>query len=228
MNRLRTSPAFMEKAGEIIFGLLWSLGMEVKPSGERFEAALNDLTGELERKFANRALSEEAVIGKVRRLYRSVGWEPTKYRPSSEALARRLLRGQGLYRINNVVDWGNLVSARYHIPMGLYDREKISGDIVLDIGREGETYDGISRAGIRAAGKLVLRDDKGIFGNPTADSRRTSISGETREVLAVFFCPATVEEAYITAMLEELRDHYATCGTAVQSRIALENIRRNS
>lgn len=226
MKKLKTSPRFLEKAGEIKFGLLKSSGVSVKVSGEDFERELEALTESLKATFADKALSENPVIGKVRRLYRSVGWEPTKYRPSSEALARRLLQGKGLYRINNVVDRGNLVSARYHIPMGLYDLDKVKGDIMLDIGGEGETYDGISRPGIRATGKLVLRDEIGIFGNPTADSKRTSISADTRDVLAVFFCPAGVDEGYITAMLEELRDAYAACGDNVQSSIEIAGYKK--
>jgi len=141
-------------------------------------------------------------------MYRRIGWEPTRYRPSSEALIRRILNNKGLYRINNLVDYGNIVSARYHIPMGLYDLDKVRGSVQVDVGRENESYEGISKADIHARGKMILRDGDGIFGNPTADSLRTSITQATQRALAIFFCPPEVAEEYLKNVLQYLADFY--------------------
>ncbi len=203
------SPAIRQKLNGLKFGMLAAAPVNVQPSSSHFETELKKLEEELAAKFPNKRPSEDAVVGHVRRMYRKIGWEPTRYRPSSEALVRRLLQGKGLYRINNLVDYGNLISARFHLPMGLYDTDKIEGRITADVGAEGETYQGISRDEIHAAGKMILRDGAGIFGNPTADSKRTSISETTRGVLAVFFCPAEVSEAYLSQTLHALQAYYA-------------------
>jgi DNA/RNA-binding domain of Phe-tRNA-synthetase-like protein len=189
-------------------GLLEADDISVAPEDPRFEKHLEDLIRYLQEKFPDKRPSADDVVGHVRRMYRRIGWEPTQYRPSSEALVRRLLKGKGLYRINILVDYGNLVSARYFLPMGLYDREQISGKITVDVGGEKEYYDGITRDGIRAEGKMILRDEKGIFGNPTADSRRTSITKNTRSALALFFCPPEVGQDYIEQTLHALGSHY--------------------
>ena len=207
--KFSASPAIRQKLAGLKFGLLAAAPVSVQPSSGRFEEELKKLEEELAVKFPNKRPAEDAVVGHVRRMYRKIGWEPTRYRPSSEALVRRLLKGKGLYRINNLVDYGNLVSARFHLPMGLYDADKIEGRITVDVGAENELYQGISRDEIHAAGKMILRDEKGIFGNPTADSRRTSISSKTHRILAVFFCPAEVGESYLGRTLETLQNYYA-------------------
>ena len=92
--------------------------------------------------------------------------------------------------------------------MGLYDTDKIDGNIHLDVGKADEAYKGISQDLIHAEGKLILRDNSGIFGNPTADSKRTSLQMDTKNVLAVFFTPPEVEESWLTQTLDHLRNLY--------------------
>lgn len=189
-------------------GLLYVPQVTVIKNDASLEKGFLELKLLLNEKFANTRPAENDIISHVRRMYRRIGWEPTRYRPSSEALVRRILKGLDLYRINNLVDWGNITSARFHLPMGLYDVDKIDGTIEIDVGRAGESYAGISKDEIHAEGKLILRDDSGIFGNPTADSRRTSISGACQNALAVFFCPPEVEQAYLKQTLIFLADAY--------------------
>ncbi|WP_457565709.1 B3/B4 domain-containing protein [Caldithrix abyssi] len=189
-------------------GLVYGCGASVSKACPEFEAGFDELQSYLNRHYSTAPLSSNPVIGHVRRMYRKIGWEPTRYRPSSEALARRILQGKGLYRIFNLVDLGNLVSARYHLPMGLYDADKISGDILLDVGRAGESYQGIGKGEIHAEGKLILRDDLGIFGNPTADSKRTALDQATKSILAIFFTPPEVEAPYLQQALDDLTTYY--------------------
>ena len=208
MINLTISEIIKEKIKGIKFCLLLANQVQVIKKDTDFENDLSDLIIELKNKFANRMPSDDEIIGHVRRMYRRIGWEPTQYRPSSEALVRRLLKDKGLYRINNLVDYGNLVSARFHLSMGLYDIDKIDGDPVFDVGREGESYQGISKDKIRAEGKLILRDLTGIFGNPTADSLRTSITENTHSALAIFFCPPEVTDSYLLEVLNSLKSYY--------------------
>ena len=126
----------------------------------------------------------------VRAMYRRTGLDPTKRRPSSEALLRRVLKGDPLPRINNVVDVCNWCSLEFQLPYGLYDLDRIQGDIELRLGREGEAYAGIRKDEVHVSGRLTLVDSQGAFGNPSSDSARTMVTGAARRVLMVVFAPA--------------------------------------
>jgi DNA/RNA-binding domain of Phe-tRNA-synthetase-like protein len=125
----------------------------------------------------------------VRTMYRRVGIDPTKTRPSSEALLRRVTRGDGMPRINSLVDICNWCSLGFQLPYGLYDRARISGSVELRLGRDGEEYAGIRKEVVHLAGRLTLADAEGPFGNPTSDSSRTMVTLQTRNALFVVFTP---------------------------------------
>lgn len=125
-----------------------------------------------------------------RKLYKSFGQDPTKFRPSSEALWRRIKKGGEFPRVHPAVDAINLLSLINCIPYGLYDFSKIKGNITVRIGKKGEGYQGIRRGWISLEGRLLLEDDEGPFGNPTGDSLRTAVGEETKKFLYVIFAPA--------------------------------------
>lgn len=129
------------------------------------------------------------ILRPARDLYRAVGIEPTRIRPSSEALFRRIIKGRPLYQINSIVDSGNLASLSFLLPIGLYDREKINGSIIFRRGSEGESYEGIGKERVNVSGRITLADQRGPFGNPSSDSLRTSIRIDTSGVIMVIFAP---------------------------------------
>lgn len=153
----------------------------------------DELWGLLERAATDlRAVSELADINKrpairaTREAYKACGKEPNRYRPSSEALSRRAVKGMELYRINNLVDLINLVSLQSGYSIGGFDMDKIEGSILtLGVGREGEPFEGIGRGALNIAGMPVYRDAVGGVGTPTSDNERTKISLETRRLLMV-------------------------------------------
>ena len=126
----------------------------------------------------------------VRAMYRRIGIDPTKTRPSSEALLRRVRKGDHLPRINTLVDLCNWCSFEFQLPYGLYDRAHIEPPLELRLGRDGEEYSGIRKDVVHVAGRMTLADARGPFGNPTSDSARTMVTGETCDVLCVIFAPA--------------------------------------
>jgi DNA/RNA-binding domain of Phe-tRNA-synthetase-like protein len=148
----------------------------------------------------------------VRSMYRRVGIDPTKTRPSSEALLRRVSRGDAVPRINSLVDICNWCSLGFQLPFGLYDREHISGTITLRLGREGEEYAGIRKDVVHLAGRLTLADEEGPFGNPTSDSARTMVTLQTRQALVVVFTPKSLA-ARLPAVLDGTSARVVTfCG----------------
>jgi DNA/RNA-binding domain of Phe-tRNA-synthetase-like protein len=125
----------------------------------------------------------------VRAMYRRVGLDPTRRRPSSEALLRRVARGEALPRINSLVDICNWCSLELQLPYGLYDVDRIDGEVVLRLGEQGEEYPGIRKDVVHVGDRLTLADRLGPFGNPSSDSLRTMVTPETTRVMAVIFAP---------------------------------------
>jgi DNA/RNA-binding domain of Phe-tRNA-synthetase-like protein len=130
----------------------------------------------------------------VRTMYKRLGIDPTKTRPSSEALLRRVRKGDPLPRINTLVDVINWCSLETQLSFGLYDAAKVVGDIAMRRGLEGESYAGIRKDDVHVGGRLVLADSLGAFGNPTSDSARTAVTESATSVLIVIFVPAQLAE----------------------------------
>ena len=138
----------------------------------------------------------DEAVQRTRALYRGIGLDPTKTRPSSEALLRRVRRGDALPRVNTIVDLCNWCSVDTQIAFGVYDRDRIVGEaLALRLGTDGEGYDGIRKDRVNVAGRLALVDAEGPFGNPTSDSLRTAVSTATTRVLFVLFAPASTPAA---------------------------------
>lgn len=127
-----------------------------------------------------------SAIAATRRVYKACGKDPSRYRPSSEALIRRVLQGKQLYQIDTLVDLINLASITYGYSIGGFDAGKFSGDTLsLGVGREGEPYEGIGRGMLNIAGLPVYRDAIGGVGTPTSDNERTKMGLATRRLVAL-------------------------------------------
>ena len=125
-------------------------------------------------------------IQATRQAYKRLGKDPNRYRPSSEALRRRILRELPLYKVVTLVDLINLVSIRSGYSIGGFDVDKIAGgSLVLGVGREGEIYHGIGRGELNIAGLPVYRDAVGGIGTPTSDEERTKIGLDTTHLLMI-------------------------------------------
>lgn len=149
------------------------------------------------------------LFGLARELYRSIGLDPTKRRPSSEALIRRIIRGIGLYRIDRVVDTCNLCSIDFALPIGLYDTDEAQWPAALRLGRSGEGYKGLGKDYVNVEGRWTLADQTGPFGNPSSDSFRTRIRESTAACTFVIYAPASCPE-------DRLDDHLRTAAERMQ------------
>jgi len=159
---------------------------------------------ELEVKRAMQAVRSGEVesIDRARELYRKFGVDPTRVRPSSEALLRRMKKGEPLPRINSLVDVANAMSVQLQVPVGLYDMGKIKGEVLtIRLGRDGESYEGIGKERINVAGRICVADHDGPCGNPSADSRRTMITTDTEAAAWIYFLPVRDDDVDRTAEL---------------------------
>lgn len=132
------------------------------------------------------SIKQQSVITATRDAYRACGKDPSRYRPSAEALRRRLLRGLELYQIDTLVDLINLVSLRTGYSIGGFDADKIVGtDLCLGIGKHDEPFEGIGRGSLNIEYMPVIRDAIGGIGTPTSDHERTKMGIDTHHILAI-------------------------------------------
>ena len=167
-------------------GVLWLAGATVIDREPRLDSSLAAAEAAVR-------MSPPQEVAAVRTMYKRVGLDPTKTRPSSEALLRRVRRGDSLPRINSLVDVCNWCSLEFQLPYGLYDLANVEGDgIEMRLGRDGESYSGIRKDDVHVANRMTLADARGPFGNPTSDSARTMVTTSTVNAIVVVFAPREV------------------------------------
>ena len=156
------------------------------PFSEGLWQEIDAFTQELRARDTADSIKQQPAIAATRDAYRRLGKDPSRYRPSAEALRRRLLRGLELYRIDTLVDLINLVSLRTGYSIGGFDADKIQGtDLCLGVGQAGEPFEGIGRGPLNIEGLPVWRDAQGGIGTPTSDHERTKMDVGTRHILAI-------------------------------------------
>lgn len=161
--------------------------VEVGEGNAALAAAADQAMEEIATRLTVDQVSSVPTIAATRKGYKALGKDPSRYRTSAEALLRRITTGKGLYRVNNVVDLINWVSAESGFSIGGYDMAKINGRILLDRGRSDVPYEAIGRGELNIEFLPVLHDETGPFGSPTSDSVRTNIGLDARQVVWVFF-----------------------------------------
>ncbi|HEV2027294.1 MAG TPA: phenylalanine--tRNA ligase beta subunit-related protein [Candidatus Dormibacteraeota bacterium] len=169
--------------------------LEVTPPREDFEL-------EVARTMQVAKSGDTGAVDRARELYRRFGLDPTRVRPSSEALLRRLKKGEPLPRVNSLVDVANALSVQLQVPVGLYDLDKVKGDeLVIRLGADGEGYTGIGKERVNVAGRICVADSEGPCGNPSSDSARTMITTETERAAWLYFLPVEDDDIDRTAEL---------------------------
>lgn len=151
---------------------LWD---EINALGEKYRDTLT-----------TESLKEMSGIAATRKVYRACGKDPSRYRPASEALIRRMLQGKQLYQIDTLVDLVNLASIAFGYSIGGFDTDKFEGDtLTLGVGKAGEPYEGIGRGNINIEGLPVYRDSLGGVGTPTSDNERTKMMSDTSHLVVL-------------------------------------------
>ena len=130
-----------------------------------------------------RDINKFTPILATRNAYKKLGKDPNRYRPSAEALRRRILKGNELYKINTLVDAINLISLKTGYSVGGFDANLIQGNLELGVGQKDEKFEAIARGFLNIENLPVYRDSIGGIGTPTSDEERTKIRLETNKLL---------------------------------------------
>ena len=195
-------------------GVIWWTGATVVPHEQRLDPLLAEAESRVR-------ISPPAESAAVRTMYKKVGIDPTKTRPSNEALLRRVRKGDAIPRINSAVDVVNWCSLEFQLPYGLYDAAKIEGAVTMRLGRDGEKYAGIRKDDVNVGGRIAMSDGAGAFGNPTSDSKRTMVTPETTELLVVIYAPIEIGKSQVERVMNMTAERFAQIVGGSESARAL-------
>ena len=168
--------------------------------------------------FSIEEINKRPEIAATRKAYKTLGKDPNRYRPSAEALCRRIVREIPIYRVSTLVDIINLISIRSGFSIGGFDMDKIQGDIELGVGTNEDEFEAIGRGLLNVEGLPLYRDQAGGIGTPTSDNERTKISDGTTSLLMIingYSGKAELQEAVKHAIellgkYAELKEHEVT------------------
>ena len=212
MYSMQLDPALLETYPEIRLGCL-TFEAQVRPSDPEFWAYLDDtVLPVIRQNIEGKEWSQISGIRGSRAAYKAFGRNPGRYRVSSEALLRRVRRGDELYHINSVVDVNNLVSVESGLSVGSYDLAAIDGPILLRKANAGEGYNSIGKDFLDLENLLVLSDQQGIFGSSMSDSTRAMVTGATNRVLVVIYCFENAID--LDALLDRAKEAFTTSAGA--------------
>ena len=186
MRAIEISPQILEKIPGLTLGCI-EASVRVEPERTDLWAHIDSELAVFGEGLEVKQISQRPTIAGTRIAYKACGKDPARYRPSAEALTRRIAQGKGLYRVNNIVDLLNLVSIKSGFSIGGFDADHIEGTAALRIAGEGEPYEAIGRGQLNIAGLPTFYDDQGPFGTPTSDSVRTMVRSETSRFLMIFY-----------------------------------------
>lgn len=186
-------------------GYLWLSGCQNALPNLACQEALQTATTQAQQRFIGRQLSADPTIQQIRQLFRAVDIDPTRYRPSGEALLRRALKGEAVRSINPLVDCNNIVSMETGLPFGCYDAAHVVGEITIRLGLPHEQYQGVAKP-IDITHKLCAADRIGAFGSPISDSDRTKITTSSAAVLVLGFGLSTTPTNIVLAAMQRFAD----------------------
>lgn len=187
-RRVSIDKTLLDVYPDIRLGLLQFRAHVQKPDDAFWKYMNDEALPKVRQAIAGKAWDEIPGIRGSRAAYKAFGRNPGRYRVSSEALIRRVRRGDALHPVNTVVDVNNLISVTSGLSVGAYDLDKIQGNIIFRKAAPGEGYTGIGKDFLDMENMLVLADDAGIFGSSMSDSTRAMVTEDTRNVLAVIYC----------------------------------------
>lgn len=162
--------------------------LEIKEKAFLEEKFILETIKNLKLEFEKKEISKDETVIKIRKLFHQAGCDPTKYRPSFEALARRILRGEEFPKINPQVDFCNCLSLKWHVPCCICDLLKIEFPLNFRKGRENETFESL-RGPFSLKNKPLIEDKISPFSTPITDSIRTKVDFDTKELLFISYFP---------------------------------------
>ncbi|WP_312889303.1 B3/B4 domain-containing protein [Desertibacillus haloalkaliphilus] len=185
-------------------GMITYQGIVVDHSPQMLRGRLQFFQEEIKVNLETTPLTSLAGIKEWREIFKTLGIDPTRYRPSSEALYQRIKKGQSLPLINSAVDLNNFFSLQHEIPLGIYDLDQLQGPVEYRIGQEEDQFLGINGRVNQLKNKLISADADGPFGSPIVDSKRTIVTEKTKNALHIVYLKESMQPSEANKLLSSL------------------------
>ena len=219
MVNINIDKRIVEACPEVRIGLV-SAAVTNSPTSDALWGEIEAAAEEVKQRYELLGINQRPAIAGTRRLYKSLGKDPSRYRVSSEALCRRIIRGLGIYRLTTLIDVVNLVSIKSGYAISGLDSDRIEGDtLTLGVGTADDVYNGIGRGLLNIEGMPVYRDTAGPIATPTSDEERTKFTECTTRVqinINAFAPEMPIEQA--VAWMAQLLTKYAQA-TNIETKI---------
>ena len=176
-------------------GIIQYSGITVEDSPQMLKGRLQLFQESIFFELEDKSVTDLPGIQEWRSIFKMTGKDPNRYRPSSEALFRRIKKQNYLTSVQSAIDINNFFSLQYQVPIGVYDADKLSGAVEIRVGAQGEEYEGLNGRTNSLEGLVISADDESPFGSPFVDSARTPVTKETKNALQIIYLsPSTNEE----------------------------------
>jgi len=185
-------------------GILYYNKIEVSSSPQMLKGRLQLFQEQLFFELEDKPVNSFEGIQEWRVLWKKLGADPNRYRPSMEAMYRRIAKQNYITPLHSAVDLNNFFSLRYEIPLGIYDLKQVTGDIYITIGNSEMAYFGLNGRENNLNGILTLQDETGAFGSPFVDSKRTAVTEDTTSALQVVFLRPSMPQEAATKLIESM------------------------
>ncbi|MFC5713748.1 B3/4 domain-containing protein [Thalassorhabdus alkalitolerans] len=185
-------------------GILTYKDIVVDESPKMLKGRLEFFQEKIQVDLENDSVTRYQGVKEWRKVFKTLGIDPGRYRPSHEALFRKVGRKQKMGFINSAVDLNNFFSLQYEIPFGIYNLDQLQDSIILRLGNEGESYKGLNGRENSLQGRLVSADAQGPFGSPIVDSARTKVDNTTANALHIAYLRPSMASAEANEMLSSL------------------------
>ncbi|MGZ0084532.1 B3/B4 domain-containing protein [Caldibacillus thermoamylovorans] len=174
------------------FGIICYRHIEVGDSPQMLKGRLQLFQESIYIELQEKTIHDIPELVEWRHVFKQIGTDPARYRPSSESLYRRIQKKHFLPSIHSAVDVNNFFSLYYKIPLGIYDLDRIHGTVTVTIGTEQDEYVALNGRTVNFANKLVSKDAHGPFGSPIVDSERTAVTRDTKNALQIVYFPPSI------------------------------------
>ncbi|ANU23941.1 B3/4 domain-containing protein [Planococcus donghaensis] len=185
--KLTIDPQINETLSDFKIGVIHYNNITVSDSPQMLKGRLQLFQEQLYFELEDKEITDFPGLLEWQLIWKALGADPSRYRPSAEALYRRIKKQNYLAAINSAVDMNSFLSLQYEIPLGLYDADKVEGDIEIAVGTSTDRYEGLNNRINTLTGILVSKDAQGAFGSPYVDSKRTAVTEQTKNAVHIFY-----------------------------------------
>jgi DNA/RNA-binding domain of Phe-tRNA-synthetase-like protein len=154
------------------------------------------------------AVADIPELAEWRRIFKAIGTDPSRYRPSSESLYRRIQKKSFIPTIHSAADVNNFFSLYYKIPIGIYDLDKLEGPVAVEIGTDQDEYIAINGRAVNFSRKLVSKDIHGPFGSPIVDSQRTAVTKDTKNAMQIVYLLPSMTQEQCKKLLQSMQNMF--------------------